>query len=68
MQGHSNGVRSLSFSPDGSILASGSADGTNKLWSMPGGQLITTLTVSHGGDQSGVRACVYGCVCVCVYV
>ena len=63
MQGHSNYVISVSFNPDGSVLASGSSDRTIILWSVPDGQLIKTLTVSHG-DTRVVRACV--CVRVCV--
>ena len=54
MQGHSDRVNSVSFNHDGSILASGSYDKSIKLWSMPGGQLIQTLTVSDGGYQGGV--------------
>ncbi|WP_256678198.1 MULTISPECIES: WD40 repeat domain-containing protein [Fischerella] len=30
--GKSYGVNSISFSPDGQILASGSADGTIRIW------------------------------------
>ena len=51
MQGHSNYVFTVSFNPDGSVLASGSSDYTIKLWSMPDGQLIKTLTVSHGDTR-----------------
>jgi WD40 repeat protein len=57
MQGHSDYVRSVSFNPDGSVLASGSDDNSIKLWSMPDGQLIKNLTVSHG-DTRVVRVCV----------
>ena len=75
MQGHSSWVMTVSFNPDGSVLASGSEDNSIKLWSMPDGQLIKTLTVSHG-DTRVVRACVCmyvyvrlcKCVCVCVCV
>ncbi len=41
--GHTNDVRSIAFSPDGNILASGSSDGTIKLWDMQARQEITTL-------------------------
>jgi len=33
LQGHANSVASLAFSPDGSLLASGSQDSTLRLWS-----------------------------------
>ena len=62
MQGHGNNIESVSFNPDGSVLASGSDDLTIKLWSMPRGQLIKTLTVSHGDNK---MVCAYVCVCVC---
>ena len=71
MQGHSDYVYSVSFNPDGSVLASGSSDKTIILWSMPDGQLIKTLTVSHG-DTMVVCVCecvcVYVCVCMCMCV
>ena len=35
-QGHSRGVNSICFSPDGQILASASGDGTIKLWNLDG--------------------------------
>ena len=60
MQGHSDWVGTVSFNPDGSVLASGSGDTTIKLWSVPDGQFIKTLTVS---------TVIPGwCVCVCACV
>jgi WD40 repeat protein len=41
--GHSYGVWSISFSPDGKILASGGHDSTIKLWDVSTGKEITTL-------------------------
>ena len=35
LQGHTGWVSSVSFSPDGSLLASGSYDGTILLWDVP---------------------------------
>ncbi len=41
--GHSLGVNSVAFSPDGKYLASGSEDKTVKLWSVESHKEITTL-------------------------
>lgn len=43
LAGHSDFVAGLSFSPDGSTLATGSVDGTIRLWSTSDGALITSL-------------------------
>ena len=41
--GHTDRVYSMSFSPDGTILASGSYDDTIKLWNVATGKIITVL-------------------------
>lgn len=51
LQGHSRSVYSIAFSPDGQILASGSADATVKLWNLVSFQEITTLR----GHTSSIR-------------
>ena len=40
LRGHTNGVESVAFSPDGKTLASGSLDDTIRLWNVATGQLV----------------------------
>lgn len=47
--GHSSGVRSVLFSPDGAMLVSGSKDGTVSLWHIPTGQ---QMNVQHRNVNS----------------
>jgi len=50
LQGHPKPVFSVSFSPSGQILASGSSDGTIKLWRR-NGQFIQTLHHAKDGER-----------------
>jgi WD40 repeat protein len=52
LTGHTDAVNSVSFSPDGSLLASGSADDTIKLWRVADGSLVRTLTGHRDGVES----------------
>ena len=52
LSGHTDDVKSLTPSPDGTILVSGSADKTIKFWDMQTGGVIKTF---HG-HTSGVRS------------
>ena len=48
LEGHADFVTGVAFSPDGTRLASSSADGTLKLWNAADGKLIRTL-YGHAG-------------------
>ncbi|MEG4840174.1 AAA-like domain-containing protein, partial [Microcoleus sp. B9-D4] len=52
LEGHSNSVRSVAFSPDGLTLASASDDNSIKLWNMETQKPIATLT----GHSNSVRS------------
>jgi WD40 repeat protein len=41
LEGHSNGIMSIAFSPDGNTIASSSYDNTIKLWNLEGKELRT---------------------------
>lgn len=49
--GHVGAVDHLQYSPDGKLVASGSADGTVKIWNASTGTLLSTLPMHHGAIQ-----------------
>lgn len=46
MTGHNQDVNSITFSPDGKMLASGSSDGTMKVWDVQIGEMKQTFEAS----------------------
>src|SRR5436190_858407 len=53
LKGHKESVNAVAFSPDGKLLASGSADDTVKLWEVPSGKHLATLK-GHEDSVNGV--------------
>ena len=51
-KGHADGVKSVTFSPDGKTLASGSSDQTIKIWDLASGRELRTLV----GPSSNVTS------------
>ncbi|KAJ6025071.1 hypothetical protein N7540_005868 [Penicillium herquei] len=52
LEGHSGWIRSMAFSPNGALLASGSSDQTIRLWDMATGTLQQTLEGHSGSVRS----------------
>eukprot|EP01134_Creolimax_fragrantissima_P003761 CFRG3761T1 len=48
---HQGGISAVDFSPNGSVYASGSADGTIKLWDGISSRCINTIKVAHSGRE-----------------
>ena len=50
LEGHSQLVRSVAFSPDGRLLASGGGKNETKVWSVRTGKLLVTLVAFNDGN------------------
>jgi WD40 repeat protein len=50
LRGHTDAVRSVTYSPDASIIASGGADGTLRLWSKQANYAEPTVVNAHKGS------------------
>lgn len=53
LKGHSKGISSVAFSPDGKCIVSGSSDATVRVWDAETGEALRTLT-GHSRDVSSV--------------
>ena len=54
LRGHTNRVRWISFSPDGSLLVSGSDDGTIKLWDGQTWSCLHTLIAERPYERMNI--------------
>jgi WD40 repeat protein len=56
LRGHTGHLRGVAFSPDGTLLATTSDDGTARLWDIATGTTRTTLIALPGGGYATLFA------------
>jgi len=54
MEGVNDWIRDIAFSPDGSLIAGGSDDGTVRIWRVSDGELLRTLEGHRGAVEAVV--------------
>lgn len=56
LEGHTDNIRTITFSPDGQLVVSKGADSTIRFWSLPGGELLSTIPTDtpFGASVKGI--------------
>lgn len=60
IRGHAGMVADVAFSPDGTVIVTGSCDGTARTWEVATGAARATLR-GHGGQVKAVSFATRGC-------
>lgn len=55
LRGHDGAIRSLTYDPEGDMIASASTDGTVKIWQLMDDTCVKTLSLLNNGDDSTLK-------------